>query len=282
MTLKTKNIKRIHINGGDGADKGTISFELFEPLKHKKVSSTWVPQLLGVSEYNTVGDKLLEFYGLLKGDEFNNYYSLRGAIAERIIVNSLKKKGYNVKVFKEGYDAFPFNENSDNKLNALYKYWGGLPDIVYEKEGQTILLEVKSKELDAKEKIETNPPHYEIMQGKILALLYGLDSVTMSYVMFSDKVSRNMYLSISEPFDLQKSVEDFDSKMPTLKYKEDFEIINKEYVINKPQLLLQMKEAYKYAETFRQTLTVKASDLSKPVYKMLFQLESELENDFKG
>lgn len=282
MSLIKSKIKRIYINGANDLKVGTVTFEMFEQPKHKKVSSTWVPSLLGMNSFTEKGDKLLEFYGLAKGAEFDNYYSLRGSIAESIIVNALNKKGYEVKVFKNGFDHFVYDENdTENKLNSLYKYFGGLPDIVYKKENEVILLEVKSKDMGTEEKIQTNPPQYEILQGKILGLLYGLKKITMAYVFFSDNVARKMYLSLPNPFKLETALEQFNEKMPNLKYKEDFNIINVEYNIDRVEILNQMKEAYKYAETFRQTLTVKLDELSAPLRKEIFALEREIEDELK-
>ena len=115
----------------------------------------------------------------------------------------------------------------------------------------------------------------------MLALLRGLDKVKMTYVLFSEKTERNMYLSMGSPFNLEECVKRFDGIMPTLKYKEDYEIIIKDYTINKNELLEQMKTAYKYADGFRQTLTLDLEDFSDDVRKQIFELERELEEDFK-
>ena len=59
--------------------------------------------------------------------------------------------------------SFLYTKDGDNKL---YKYFGGLPDLIYEKDGVEELIEVKSKELVKKQYVENNPPKTEIMQGK--------------------------------------------------------------------------------------------------------------------
>lgn len=276
--LKSKNIRRIHILAEDGTNPSRVRFEVFEPLKTKKVTSTWFPNLYGASTFNKKGDEALKFYNLLEGDEFNNFYTLRGAIAETIIQENLKKKGYPFKIFKDTFDIFLYTKDGDNKL---YKYFGGLPDIIYEKDNQEELTEIKSKELSKKQFVENNPPQTEIMQGKMLALLRGLNKVKMTYVLFGEKAERNMYLSMTSPFNLQESIKKFFEIMPTLKYKEDYEVIIKDYTINKNELLEQMKEAYKFADGFRQTLTLNVADFSDEIRKQIFDLERELEEDFK-
>lgn len=278
MKLKSKNIKRIHIIGQNGDEPSKVMFEVFEPLRKKKITSTWFPNLYGASDFNKKGDEALRFYNLLEGDEFNNFYSLRGYVAEKLVQDSIAKKGYPFKIFKDTFDIFLYTSENDNKL---YKYFGGLPDLIYEKDGSERLLEVKSKDVEKKENLEKKPPLTEIMQGKMLALLRGLDRFYMTYVLFSEKVARMMYLSLTEPYTNETAYKEFNSKMPVLKYKEDYEIIIKEYIINKNELLEQMKTAYKYADGFRQTLTLNLDDFSEEVRKQIFALETELEEDFK-
>lgn len=283
MKLKTKNIRRIHIIASDGSNPSRVIFEVLKPLEPKKLSSTWFPQLLDIDNYNPKGDKLLEFWGLAQGEPFDNYYSLRGEIAEVLVSNMLKKRNYKVTRYNNkkelDYDVFKYEENNQDKLNKLYKYFGGLPDIVYEDGNEKILLEVKSKDMSAIDKIQSNPPQYEILQGKQLALLYGLDKVTMTYVFFSENMVRKMYIALTTPFDLEQSVFDFFDKIGELQYgkDKDYFIIKKEYTFNRNELLEQMKKAYKYADGFRQTLTVNFEDLSKELNKDIFRVEKELE-----
>ncbi len=282
MKLKTKNVKQIHINGSNDGTPADITFELFTPLNKKKMSSTWFPQLLGEGGFNPKGDKLLSFWGMTQAEPFDDYYTVRGEVAERELVKVLQKKGYKVKRYsaKEyDYDYFKHDPESTEKLNSLYKYFSGLPDIVYTNEkGEEFLLEVKSKEHDKMEKIIANLPDYEILQGEQLALLYGLDTVGMTWVFFKDDVVRNLYMATTStsPFDLEKSLEYFYEKMPQLKYGDHYEIHKKDVKFSKQEVLEQMKEAYKYAETFRQTLTVNMADLSKEMVRDIFNLEREI------
>ena len=285
MKLTSKNIKRIHINGSSNLSSGTIRFELFQPLGIRKVSSTWLPQLLGIGGFETKGDKLLEFWGLLKGDAFDKYYELRGEIAERLLVKAIEAKQFKVKRFSKEdnskFDFFQFDENDERKHAKLYKYFGGLPDIVYNDGTEDVLLEVKSKDLSALDKIINTPPEYEIMQGKQLALLYGLNKVTMTYVLFSEKAVRKMYLAMPEgeaPFNLEECIAKFYTSIGELQYgkDKDYFIIKKTYTIDKQDMLDKMKQAYKYADNFKQTLTISLDDISKDVRSQIFALEREI------
>ena len=46
--------------------------------------------------------------------------------------------------------------------------------------------------LERKKFVDENPPQTEVMQGKILALLYGLDKVAMVWFLFDDDIARKM------------------------------------------------------------------------------------------
>lgn len=281
MGLVENKIKKITILGSDDGTAGKVKFELFSPLRPKKISSTWFPQLYE-DGFNKKGDKLLEFWGLSVGEPFNNFYSVRGQVAEDLVVNMLKAKGFKPKVYKDTYDIFNYNVLDKKPMNKLYKYFGGLPDIVYRKDKDTIkLLEVKAKDLSKEEYILKSPPKYEIEQGKHLALLYGLDKVTMTYVLFDDNVMRNMQLSVSEPFDLKQSLEDFYKTQPKMEYGKHYKVILKEYNLDKSDLLERMKTSYKYAEGFRQTLTLSLSELSNETISEIFALERKIENGFE-
>ncbi len=281
MKIKSANIKSINIDG----NKGIITFQLFQPLKPKKISSTWIPQLLGLSEFSKRGDKLLEFWGFAEKEPFDDVYTLRGEVAELLIVKALEAKGFKPKRYDKNeydYDLFKYDgtKGDDNKLNKLYKFFSGLPDVVYRDENKVIrLLEVKAKDFG---KLGSNPYGYEIMQGRILAMLYGVDEVVMTAIYFSDSVMRNFYMCSTtdgERFDLEKSLKLFWNKYPNgLQYgkDKDYFIEKKVVEVKKYELIEDMKEAYKYAETFRQTLTIKISDLSQPTYSEIFKLESEI------
>jgi hypothetical protein len=284
MEIKSKNIKSINIDG----NKGTIQFEVFEPLKPKKISSTWIPQILGLSDFSPKGDKLLEFWGFVQGEPFDKIYEVRGEIAERLVVGALEKKGFKPKRYLKddyNYDLFQYDETklSTNKLMTLYKYFGGLPDIAYKNEkGEINLLEVKSKDFGKIVDVENdNVYQYEIVQGRVLAMLYGVDKVHMTYVFFSDGVMRNIYFAQTSvvPYNLEKAIEIFNSRYPNgLQYgkDKDYYIIRKEHEVKKYELLDTMKECNKIAETFRQTLTVNIKDLSKELYSKIFKLEGEI------
>lgn len=281
MKINKSKIKNIKIHGGDGRVDPHFTFVLFDDLRHKKLSSTNYPTLLEDTKFQKKGDKLLEYFRLIQGEPFNNFYSLRGYVAEKLIQDMLKSKGYLVETFELGEDITRYKESD----NALYKYFRGLPDIIYTKQdGERHLLEIKSKSLSKKQYVVDNPPETEIRQGKMLALLEDLDNVTMTYVMFGDDIERKMKLAVEEcnPYSNECAYEKFMLLEPNLKLNQNFELHTKNYDVDRDEVLKEMKVAYKYSEMFRQTLTVFMKDLSKEVRQQLFELERELEDERKA
>ncbi|MCK9319351.1 hypothetical protein [Methanoculleus sp.] len=275
MSFQKSKIRKIEID----ANKGVVNFTLMKELKLKKVTSTWIPKLLGLNPFSSKGEELLNFWGILEKKEFDNYYSLRGAVAEELLQKILEGKGYTVSRYEakeNDYDYFKY----DNK-NPLYKYFGGLPDIVAKKDDEVLLCEVKSKELQYKKYVDENPPQTEIMQGKILGLLYGLDKTAMVWFLFDDDIARKMKNIVEEvqPYDTQKAVELYLQKHGYPRFKIDYDIIRKDYDIDKKELLEEMKKAYKYAETFRQTLKIDIKDLDSLLFNEILELQKEISNE---
>jgi hypothetical protein len=280
-TINKRKIKDIFVEASDGRNgRGRIILKTFEPINPKKVSSTAFPKLYGDQKFSKKGDSVLEFFNITKGDPFNNYYSLRGYIAEQFVKSVLERKKYNVQMFSLGDDITRYRETE----NAVYKYFRGLPDIIYTNEkGEKTLLEIKSKSLEKKQFIIDSPPETEIMQGKMLALLENMDSVTMTYVMFDEDLERKIMLATTStvPYDNQKAYEEFLKFETPLQLNKNIELHAQTYNVDRKQLLDQMKKAYKYAEAFRQTMTINVDDLSDDIFKQLFRFADELEGEQK-
>lgn len=277
--IDKRKIKDIQIIADNGSNHGgEIRLKLFNELTRKPLSSTWYPKLYSDQTFSKVGDTALEYFNLLNKKPFDNFYSLRGYIAEKIIQDMLRSKGYDVETFQLGDDLSRYRPDN----SPLYKYFRGLPDIIYKDEnGNKILLEIKSKSLGKKEYVVDNPPETEIMQGKMLGVLEGVDEVTMTYVMFDDDIERKMRVAVEsvDYYSNEKAYEAFEKLGVELKFRQNFDIHTKKYLIDKKSVVNQMKKAYKYAETFRQTLTLYKKDLSKEIWSELFRFEMELENE---
>lgn len=282
MTLQKKKIQDIFIEADNGVnDGGIIKLKLFDPPQPKTVSSTWFPKLFKENKFSKKGDSVLEFFNIIKGDPFNNLYSLRGYVAEKIVQDMLKQKYDRIETFSLGDDLQRYNPMK----NPVYKYFRGLPDIIYyDKDGRKNIIEIKSKSLSKRDYIIDSPPDTEIMQGKMLAILEDLEEVTMTYVMFDDDLERKMMLAVTscKPYTNECAYEKFMELKPDLKFRKTFDIHTKKHLVDRQIVLKEMKHAYKYAEAFRQTLTVKIKDLSKDVFSLLFRFESELEEEQKA
>jgi hypothetical protein len=282
MTVIKKKIKDIFIEADNGInDGGVIRIETFEPITSKTLSSTWYPKLFDSTKFTSRGDAVLQFFNLLKDKPFNDLYSLRGYVAEKIVQDMLKEKGYALQTFSLGDDLVRYKPDK----NPLYKYFRGLPDILYtSKDGERKLLEIKSKSLSKLEYVLDSPPETEIMQGKMLAILEDLDEVTMTYVLFDEELERKMMMVVDvvKPYDNEKAYETFMKLNPVMKYNVNYKIHTKTYKVDRKVILDQMKHAYKYADGFRQTMTVKIKDLSKEVFSQLFKFCDELEEEQKS
>lgn len=282
MTLQKKKIQDIFIEADNGInDGGVIKLKLFDPPQPKTVSSTWYPKLFKENKFSKKGDSVLEFFNIIKGDPFNNLYSLRGYVAEKIVQDMLKQKYERIETFSLGDDLQRYSPMK----NPIYKYFRGLPDIIYyDKDGRKNIIEIKSKSLSKRDYIIDSPPDTEIMQGKMLAILEDLEEVTMTYVMFDDDLERKMMLAVTScvPYTNECAYEKFMELKPDLKFRKTFDIHTKKHLVDRQVVLTEMKHAYKYAEAFRQTLTVKIKDLSKDVFSLLFRFENELEEEQKA
>lgn len=276
--FKRSKIKDIDFEASNGPFDGGFKLYLDKPLERKKVSSTMFPRLYMDQKFSKKGDAVLEFYNLINKEPFDNLYSLRGFVAEYIIQEMLKAKKYYFQTFSLGDDIVRY---SDDK-SPIYKYFRGLPDILYtDNEGKKYIMEIKSKSLSKKDFVIDSPPETEIMQGKMLAVLEGLDEVTMTYVMFDDTVETLMKEAVMkcEIYTNECAYTNFMALNPNLTYKKNYDIYTKKYRVDKKVVLDQMKTAYKYAEEFRQTLKLQKKDLSKDVWDDSYRLLVELEGN---
>lgn len=276
--FKRSKIKDIDFEASNGPFDGGFKLYLDKPLERKKVSSTMFPRLYMDQKFSKKGDAVLEFYNLVNKEPFDNFYSLRGFVAEYIIQEMLKQKKYSIQTFSLGDDLMRYTEDK----SPIYKYFRGLPDILYtDAEGKQNIIEIKSKSLSKKEFVIDSPPETEIMQGKMLALLEGLDEVIMTYVMFDETIENMMKEAITkcETYSNECAYTNFIALNPNLTFKKNYEIHTKKYRVDKKIVLEQMKSAYKYAEEFRQTLKLHRKDLSKDVWEDSYRLLVEFEGN---
>ena len=160
-------------------------FGHFDETKFKKVTSRAFSCLLGDNHFESIGKTILEGFKLLEYIAIDEYWGVRGDMAELLVLdfleNTYKQKGIELDLrtwTKEevSYDNFKTNKN-----------FGGLLDIaIANPEQYRAVVEVKSKSMKDVDKIKGNRGNIEeVLQGKFLTRLSNVDKCLMIYVFFT-------------------------------------------------------------------------------------------------
>lgn len=257
MALKFKD-KSIKVE----FDSESYVFE-FDGLKHHKITSRRFPVLLGENKFNSVGYQILEMFKLLEREEIEEWYTLRGAVAEHFADEYLKGGFYENTRFQtvtfapqqfKGYDQF--NGKSDK--------YGGVIDIAILKP-QRMVCEVKSKSLDKMSFIHKARPQEEVSQGEQLAYLSVVGKYLMIYVFFTpeqeeklQKMAENIVKSGLKVGDIVYKQMNFVLKGLGFELK-DLVINIYPYELNRERTKQRMLEAYKVFEMAKKTNKIKKS-----------------------
>ena len=155
---------------------------IFEKLgKRKKITSRIFPSLIFKNKYESVGHALLERFGLLEKEEIHPFYSVRGEIAERMVLKYLKEQ--NAELILKTWEAEEVNfDNFPNNPD-----FGGLIDIaIAAPEEYRAVVEIKSKEIKKYKTIKDNggSPE-ELLQGEFLGYLSNVRIFIMAFVFFT-------------------------------------------------------------------------------------------------
>lgn len=237
------------------------TFGNIDTTRHKKVTSTVFPRLIGANDYESIGKSILERFNAIEKEEIDPYYSVRGDIGELLALDYLKKKydGIVLKTWDKSevaYDNFPFNDR-----------FGGLIDIAIVKPTEMrAVVEVKSKSLKDYQKIEKGRGNKdEIKQGVFLAKMSNVDKCIMLYVFFStfqeDKIKRIMqkYANPGIGFNVDSR---FVAREVINEGLGDVEITEYEHTYMPQHIDLQMKESYKRLLDFAQTKSIQETSFS--------------------
>lgn len=172
-------------------DKDNFYFD-FSGLKVKKITSRMLPNLLGFNNFNSVGSSFLDRYGLIEFSDIEEWYKVRGEIAEKLaheyLIRFFQNRNEEIELKKhtlqmyQGYDMFHPSYNWGNE------HFGGVPDITI-KGNENYVVEVKSKNMKYFGYIveQKNIPKEELYQGFHLASLMNYTKVIMAYVFFNDE-----------------------------------------------------------------------------------------------
>ena len=224
----------------------------FDSIKNvvnkKKMTGHDFVELANLSEYNKPGDKILSMLGIYK-KEFDNKYSLRGAVAENLVMAYYKKRENRDFLYydeatkkKNGYDFFP-----------TYKQCGGIPDL--EMLDKSEIIEIKSKSMNKYDEIaiKENIPLEELYQGLYYGYLRDIREVTMFYVFF-DEETENLIFENKKPNTL-KNIKLYKKTFNMSLYKEDIES--------------KIKECLKYYNDCIRYKRIPLNDISPNVLKSL-------------
>lgn len=158
-------------------DKEYLYFDTNDKIKHKKITGTNIADLMGINKWKKEGDCLLNMFGVIKED-FDEYYTKRGALAEKLALKSLEKRGYKCTTYNPveiGWDNF-----KDNKYNL-----GGVIDI--ELIDNKTLYEIKSKSMKDYEEILKNGNAVQEQQAIHYGYLRKYDNVHIMWIFFDEQ-----------------------------------------------------------------------------------------------
>lgn len=144
------------------------------PKRKKKITGTSYPALAGIDRFNKQGDQVLKMLKIIVED-FDDFYTKRGAIAETLANKSLIKSGRETTIYKDTYDCF-----------SGIKDFGGIIDI--ELLNENTLYEIKSKNIKDFDKIERYGNLVQEKQTLHYAWLRGYRTCYIQWVFFTDEI----------------------------------------------------------------------------------------------
>lgn len=172
----------------------------------KKITGTNFPNLAGLNKFKPRGDEVLAMLGYVKED-FDPFYTARGALAEKLALKSLTKRGLNCVVYdskKVGYDNFKDNPN-----------FGGLIDI--EIPSLNTLYEIKSRNIKDCEKIQKYGDLCQENQALHYGYLRNYKTVHIMWIFFDDETEK--LLKTNQPVTSYKNLKMFEKEL-TVNYDE--------------------------------------------------------------
>lgn len=253
--------------------------------KYKKITSRRYPELLNKNPFTSVGKSLLDMFYQVESEEFDDWYTLRGAVGEHLaelhIIEKFKADGKAIKTIHfspqqfEGYDQFPKNE-----------FLGGVIDIaIAEPKDERAIVECKSKGIKDLEKIENEQPIEEVLQGELLCMLAKCTQYYMAYVFFTkeqeDKIKKLADAIISSGDTISNAVY---TKLPKILEKlkiglKDVEIRVYKYFLNEEVAISRVNEVVKKVVNFQKTKQISANDFKMAECRYLENIIKPMSQD---
>ena len=176
----------------------------------KKITSSQYPALIGIDDFNGKGEKTMSLLNLLEREDIDPYWLYRGDIAESLayeVIRDTFVRRYgerNVEVILFDSKDYTYGDQwaYNRETGKGNQFFGGRVDIGIKvkmpnsDEIKRIVVEVKGKTYekhyemivgDVAKNIKPRPPITEIEQGKFLATMMNLSSVTMVWVFFNEE-----------------------------------------------------------------------------------------------
>lgn len=148
------------------------------PKRKKKITGTSYPALAGLDKFNKQGDQVLKMLKIISED-FDEFYTKRGVIAETLANRSLIKAGRQTTIYKGVWDCFQEDKN-----------FGGIIDIELKEENT--LYEIKSKNIKYFERIEKYGDKTQEEQALHYAWLRDYNECYIQWVFFTDEIEKNI------------------------------------------------------------------------------------------
>lgn len=210
--------------------------------KIKKITATNLTALLGTNKWKKRGDAMLTILNLYK-EVIDPFYTRRGEIAELILREKLKQKGFEIKFWDKyeiGFDNFPKRQD-----------FGGMIDIAITAPSRQIV-ECKSKNVAKKEEtMKWVNDDYE-HQAMLYGYLSKCDDINLIYVFFTDEQERKIRENQSLPTD------------PNL-----YTFYGYKVKLDKAKFEEELKECLRYKNECVKNKRIPLSDISEKVLKAL-------------
>lgn len=195
-------------------------------LSMGKIYTTKFGGLLGVDNFNPKGDTVLLMQKIVKGDQFNPLYGLRGDIGEKIVKRYFDETKVEYKWYGGDTDTYDMFNNP--------AFGGNLDFVIRSKIGLSSF-EVKSKNIKDFDFIKRNgiqPVH--LAQAQLGVYLSNYNNGYVAYVFFTDKQEEKI---ANKTFDINV---DWTTEM----FKNQMLIYN--CFFDENQITEKMQEAYDY------------------------------------
>lgn len=167
----------------------------------KKITGTNISDLAGLNPFKPRGDAVLFMLGYVQ-EPFDEFYTKRGALAEKLAAISLRKRGLNPITYNPreiNWDNFPDNP-----------YFGGLIDI--ELPNEKTIYEIKSKSIADYDKISRFGDKVQEQQAMHYAWLRGYSEAHIMWIFF-DTLSENLIRN-NQPLTTYKNLKMFEKTLP--------------------------------------------------------------------